>query len=177
MSIIQLSELLENYNSVFINYEGISIIQLSELLENYNATSIILKRRNIIQLSELLENYNCPVFRFQHYSIIQLSELLENYNEKSAHRWVGNFSLQILTDLHPSKIPSHSEFPVSHTSTGFWVGGIRHAVKNAECNQDFLLMQHTRGMAYQPHRFTQPTAQKPLRGYFTQSLRRQSLPH
>lgn len=46
-------------------------------------------------------------------SIIQLSELLENYNEKSAHRWVGNFSLQILTDLHSSKIPLHGEFPVS----------------------------------------------------------------
>lgn len=132
---------------------------------------------SIIQLSELLENYNRLTRSWIESAIIQLSELSENYNEKSAHRWVGNFSLQILTDLHPSKIPSHSEFPVSHTSTGFWVGGIRHAVKNAECNQDFLLMQHTRGMAYQPHRFTQPTAQKPLRGYFTQSLRRQSLPH
>lgn len=45
-------------------------------------------------------------------SIIQLSELLENYNVKSAHHWAGNFSLQILTDLHSSKISSHGEFPV-----------------------------------------------------------------
>ena len=153
------------------------IIQLSELSENYNLAIPIGDLHFIIQLSELSENYNNELTKTVGEIIIQLSELSENYNEKSAHRWVGNFSLQILTDLHPSKIPSHSEFPVSHTSTGFWVGGIRHAVKNAECNQDFLLMQHTRGMAYQPHRFTQPTAQKPLRGYFTQSLRRQSLPH
>ena len=55
-------------------------------------------------------------------SIIQLSELLENYNEKSAHRWAGNFSLQILTDLHSSKISSHGEFPVSRMSVGFWIG-------------------------------------------------------
>jgi len=48
--------------------------------------------------------------------------LLENYNEKSAHHWAGNFSLQILTDLHPSKIPSHGEFPLSHTSVSFWIG-------------------------------------------------------
>ena len=71
-------------------------------------------------------------------SIIQLSELLENYNEKSAHRWVGNFSLQILTDLHPSKTPSHGEFPVSHTSVSF---GLGNAVcnKGCKCDQDFLL--------------------------------------
>ena len=177
MSIIQLSELSENYNRIIcVNLQSL-IIQLSELSENYNQMSYTNVMILIIQLSELSENYNSVGAICLYIFIIQLSELSENYNEKSAHRWVGNFSLQILTDLHPSKIPSHSEFPVSHTSTGFWVGGIRHAVKNAECNQDFLLMQHTRGMAYQPHRFTQPTAQKPLRGYFTQSLRRQSLPH
>ena len=99
-AIIQLSELLENYNS-FRQSQVISlIIQLSELLENYNEVAMVL----------------CPV------CIIQLSELLENYNEKSAHHWAGNFSLQILTDLHPSKIPSHGEFPLSHTSVSFWIG-------------------------------------------------------
>ena len=35
------------------------IIQLSELLENYNKTFIPVKKDFIIQLSELLENYNC----------------------------------------------------------------------------------------------------------------------
>ena len=62
----------------------------------------------IIQLSELLENYNLAQSDMLVLAIIQLSELLENYNEKSAHRWVGNFSLQILTDLHPSKTLHHT---------------------------------------------------------------------
>ena len=34
------------------------IIQLSELLENYNTTTSKVKTKKIIQLSELLENYN-----------------------------------------------------------------------------------------------------------------------
>ena len=69
--------------------------------------------QSIIQLSELSENYNQPAqIVFEKY-IIQLSELSENYNEKSAHHWAGNFSLQILTDLHSSKISSHGEFLVS----------------------------------------------------------------
>lgn len=83
-------------------------------------------------------------------SIIQLSELLENYNEKSAHRWVGNFSLQILTDLHPPKTPRMANFPFP---TRVSVFGLGNAVcnKGCKCDQDFLLMQHTRGMTYQPH--------------------------
>lgn len=72
-------------------------------------------------------------------SIIQLSELLENYNEKSAHRWVGNFSLQILTDLHPSKTPRMANFPFP---TRVSVFGLGNAVcnKGCKCDQDFLLM-------------------------------------
>ena len=35
-----------------------SIIQLSELLENYNYDNMICANNPIIQLSELLENYN-----------------------------------------------------------------------------------------------------------------------
>ena len=35
-----------------------SIIQLSELLENYNLFTIVVEVCIIIQLSELLENYN-----------------------------------------------------------------------------------------------------------------------
>ena len=35
-----------------------SIIQLSELLENYNLHGTVSERDLIIQLSELLENYN-----------------------------------------------------------------------------------------------------------------------
>lgn len=83
-------------------------------------------------------------------SIIQLSELLENYNEKSAHSWVGNFSLQILTDLHPSKTPRIANFPFP---TRVSVFGLGNAVCNkvCKCDQDFLLTQHTRGMTYQPH--------------------------
>ena len=71
-------------------------------------------------------------------TIIQLSELSENYNEKSAHRWAGNFSLQILTDLHSSKISSHGEFPVSQASDF----GFGNAVcgKGCKCDQDFLLV-------------------------------------
>lgn len=71
-------------------------------------------------------------------SIIQLSELLENYNEKSAHHWAGNFSLQILTDLHSSKIPLHGEFPVSQAPAF----GLGNAVcgKGRKCNQDLLLI-------------------------------------
>ena len=34
------------------------IIQLSELLENYNSPGAFLTKISIIQLSELLENYN-----------------------------------------------------------------------------------------------------------------------
>ena len=90
-----------------------SIIQLSELLENYNAWLIHNPTVHIIQLSELLENYNSLIASLLLNAIIQLSELLENYNEKSAHHWAGNFSLQILTDLHSSKISSHGEFLVS----------------------------------------------------------------
>ena len=55
--------------------------------------------------------------------IIQLSELLENYNEKSAHRCVGNFSLQILTDLHPSKTPHMTNFPFPTRALAFGLGG------------------------------------------------------
>ena len=36
MSIIQLSELLENYNKRIGHFASYAIIQLSELLENYN---------------------------------------------------------------------------------------------------------------------------------------------
>ena len=39
MSIIQLSELLENYNGKTISMVKYAIIQLSELLENYNEKS------------------------------------------------------------------------------------------------------------------------------------------
>lgn len=71
-------------------------------------------------------------------SIIQLSELLENYNEKSAHHRVGNFSLQILTDLYSSKISSHGEFLVSQ-APAFGLGNVV-CNKGCKCNQDFLLM-------------------------------------
>ncbi len=57
-----------------------TIIQLSELLENYNAHLIPGRLGVIIQLSELLENYNNSVADLLEKSIIQLSELLENYN-------------------------------------------------------------------------------------------------
>ena len=63
-----------------------------------------LKIAVIIQLSKLLGNYNMQSFDIAKMWIIQLSKLLGNYNEKSAHRWVGNFSLQILTDLSSSKL-------------------------------------------------------------------------
>lgn len=69
-------------------------------------------------------------------SIIQLSELLENYNEKSAHRWVGNFSLQILTDLYPSKTPCMTNLLFLARMPTF---GLEDAVKNAKCDQDFVL--------------------------------------
>ena len=113
------------------------IIQLSELLENYNTMSKTIKCRAIIQLSELLENYNYDDMICANNPIIQLSELLENYNEKSAHHWAGNFSLQILTDLHSSKIPLHGEFPVSQAPAF----GLEDAVcgKGCKCDQDFLL--------------------------------------
>ena len=39
-------------------YILVMIIQLSELLENYNPWSLVLFASRIIQLSELLENYN-----------------------------------------------------------------------------------------------------------------------
>lgn len=83
-------------------------------------------------------------------SIIQLSELLENYNKKSAHRWVGNFSLQILTDLHPSKTPRMANLLFLARVSTF---GLGNAVcnKGCKCDQDFLLTQHTRGVTYQPH--------------------------
>ena len=54
--------------------------------------------------------------------IIQLSELLENYNEKSAHRWAGNFSLQILTDLHPSKTLHHTTVHTSSRHNAVYYG-------------------------------------------------------
>ena len=96
-----------------------------------------IKCRAIIQLSELLENYNYDDMICANNPIIQLSELLENYNEKSAHHWAGNFSLQILTDLHSSKIPLHGEFPVSQAPAF----GLEDAVcgKGCKCDQDFLL--------------------------------------
>ena len=56
------------------------IIQLSELLENYNRLSVCSTECNIIQLSELLENYNIQKLNVSKLKIIQLSELLENYN-------------------------------------------------------------------------------------------------
>ena len=113
------------------------IIQLSELLENYNDWGYNDECVLIIQLSELLENYNNEILLDISKAIIQLSELLENYNEKSAHHWAGNFSLQILTDLHSSKIPLHGEFPVSQAPAF----GLEDAVcgKGCKCDQDFLL--------------------------------------
>ena len=126
-----------------------SIIQLSKLLGNYNCFRSTVTSASIIQLSKLLGNYNIRNTLPTVGLIIQLSKLLGNYNEKSAHRWVGNFSLQILTDLHPSKIPLHGEFPVSQAPAF----GLEDAVcgKGCKCDQDFLLTQHTRGMTYQPH--------------------------
>ena len=117
---------------------NVIIIQLSELLENYNAAFIQALMQSIIQLSELLENYNFQGTLGKGTRIIQLSELLENYNEKSAHRWVGNFSLQILTDLHPSKTPRMANFPFP---TRVSVFGLGNAVcnKGCKCDQDFLL--------------------------------------
>lgn len=93
---------------------------------------------SIIQLSELLENYNFQSRFSKIRIIIQLSELSENYNEKSAHHWADNFSLQILTDLQPSKISSHGEFLVSQAPAF----GLGNAVcgKGCKCDQDFLLM-------------------------------------
>ena len=130
MLIIQLSELLENYNQLYPDNQLNFIIQLSELLENYNSAFIGALMQSIIQLSELLENYNQPAqLLFEKY-IIQLSELLENYNEKSAHRWVGNFSLQILTDLHPSKTPRMANFPFP---TRVSVFGLGDAICGKEC--------------------------------------------
>lgn len=71
-------------------------------------------------------------------SIIQLSELLENYNEKSAHRWVGNFSLQILTDLHPSKTPHMANFPFpTRVSVLDWE--MRYVIKGASVTKIFSL--------------------------------------
>ena len=115
----------------------LGIIQLSELLENYNTFCDKECYKKIIQLSELLENYNRNSGASMFVLIIQLSELLENYNEKSAHHWAGNFSLQILTDLHSSKIPLHGEFPVSQAPAF----GLEDAVcgKGCKCDQDFLL--------------------------------------
>ena len=122
---------------MYCGFQGSGIIQLSELLENYNERAITIRCFTIIQLSELLENYNNNNNPTQKSQIIQLSELLENYNEKSAHHWAGNFSLQILTDLHSSKIPLHGEFPVSQAPAF----GLEDAVcgKGCKCDQDFLL--------------------------------------
>lgn len=72
-------------------------------------------------------------------SIIQLSELLENYNEKSAHHRAGNFSLQILTDLHPSKTPRMTNFPFPTRVSVFGSGSTVYN-KGCKCDQDFLLM-------------------------------------
>ena len=128
--IIQLSELLENYNGANSLSDCVGIIQLSELLENYNQYRKDSTAPRIIQLSELLENYNSNRSIIHVTAIIQLSELLENYNEKSAHRWVGNFSLQILTDLHPSKTPRMANFPFP---TRVSVFGLGDAICGKEC--------------------------------------------
>lgn len=69
-------------------------------------------------------------------SIIQLSKLSGNYNKKSAHRWVGNFSLQILTDLHPPKPLYMANLLFLARMPAF---GLEDAVKSAKCDQDFLL--------------------------------------
>ena len=58
MSIIQLSELSENYNQFTKDRLTATIIQLSELSENYNILTVFSKLEEIIQLSELSENYN-----------------------------------------------------------------------------------------------------------------------
>lgn len=73
-------------------------------------------------------------------SIIQLSELSGNYNKKSAHRWVGNFSLQILTDLRPPKTPCMTNLLFLARMPAF---GLEDAVKSAKCDQDFRLIRHT----------------------------------
>ena len=64
MSIIQLPELLENYNLANVISLGLTIIQLPELLENYNNNTILVMAFLIIQLPELLENYNEIVLRY-----------------------------------------------------------------------------------------------------------------
>ena len=175
MPIIQLSELLENYNYHDVKPMMLLIIQLSELLENYNWTPNQYLSYCIIQLSELLENYNHTVLTSQVSMIIQLSELLENYNKKSAHHWVGNFSLQILTDLHPSKIPLHGEFPVSQAPAF----GLGDTICGKECGVQPRFSPYAtypkHGISATPIHATHRT--KPLRGCFTQSLRRRSLPH
>ena len=53
MSIIQLSELLENYNELSKSTLANTIIQLSELLENYN------KSRFHVDTFELYNYLNC----------------------------------------------------------------------------------------------------------------------
>ena len=115
------------------------IIQLPELLENYNPLWLAIQSQLIIQLPELLENYNYPKSSLWHTDIIQLPELLENYNEKSAHHRAGNFSLQILTDLHPSKTPRMTNFPFPTRVSVFGSGSTVYN-KGCKCDQDFLLM-------------------------------------
>ena len=114
------------------------IIQLSKLLGNYNGVRYYNNVKIIIQLSKLLGNYNPAEYPSPASPIIQLSKLLGNYNKKSAHRWVGNFSLQILTDLHPSKTSHMANFPFP---TRVSVFGLGNAVcnKGCKCDQDFLL--------------------------------------
>ena len=153
-----------------------SIIQLSELLENYNSVVRYGRFAIIIQLSELLENYN-DYNQLSAYSfIIQLSELLENYNEKSAHSWVGNFSLQILTDLHPSKTPRMANFPFPTRVSVFGLG-------NAVCGKGRRVRPRFSPYAtYQEHdhiSYTDscdPPRKNPPRSHLTQSLRHRSLP-
>ena len=94
---------------------------------------------SIIQLSELSENYNNIAVNNTILVIIQLSELSENYNEKSAHHRAGNFSLQILTDLHPSKTPRMTNFPFPTRVSVFGSGSTVYN-KGCKCDQDFLLM-------------------------------------
>ena len=76
----------------------------------------------IIQLSKLLGNYNAISIGNDELPIIQLSELSENYNEKSAHHWAGNFSLQILTDLQPSKTLHHTTVHISSCHNAVYYG-------------------------------------------------------
>ena len=175
LAIIQLSELLENYNLLLRRASWLAIIQLSELLENYNRCQKLSNVELIIQLSELLENYNYMTVSQFVQKIIQLSELLENYNEKSAHRWVGNFSLQILTDLHPSKTPRMANFPFP---TRVSVFGLGDAICGKECR---VWPRFSPYVTYPRHDHinhtdsSNPSHKNRRESYLTLSLRRQNL--